>query len=312
MVLLFDCFMFCNEEDLLKLRIAEGNNYVDKFIIVEAKQTHRGFNKPLYSDKMKNFFETYKDKIIHCIVDKFPLNIGNYPKGLIDDILKYREEHIKSNRFAFRSWLMEGYQRSIIAHYALKQNNSDIFIVSDLDEIPNYEKIVSDISTNKNNILNEQINYLLPTYVYNIHYKLENYLPAAAFTCPAKLINTNNINRMRFHETKKNVDGYFFHLNRFYKPRELIMKEQFIAEGESYIDVNSLVFKNMRKDILRNILGGNYNGTIMEYKNYTMPKNINIISKFYLLNKEEIESYLKKIDDPSLDFENTYNEIINL
>lgn len=55
MVKLYDCFMFSYEEDLLKLRIIEGLQYVEKFIIVEAKQTHTGFEKSLYSDKMKDF-----------------------------------------------------------------------------------------------------------------------------------------------------------------------------------------------------------------------------------------------------------------
>jgi hypothetical protein len=305
--------MFSYEEDLLKLRIIEGLKYVEKFIIVEAKQTHTSFKKSLYSDKMKDFFETYKDRIIHCIVDKFPVKVENYPKGLVDDMLNFRRVPINNEGF---NWLREGYQRSIIGHYASHANGSDIFIISDLDEIPNYEKLAYECSINKNNILNEQINYFLPTYVYNIHYKLETQ-HAAAFTCPAKLLNVNNINRMRFFTRKKCLDdGHFTHLNRFFKPKELIMKEKSIADSSGCIDGESNVesndFKSNRKNILKQILTGNYNGRIMEYKSYDMPKNIDIISKFYLLNKEEIECYLKKIDDPILDFENTYNEIINL
>ena len=312
MVKLYDCFMFSNEEDLLKLRIIEGLNFVEKFIIVEAKQTHTGLNKPLYSDRMKDFFETYKDKIIHCIVEKFPLNINNYPKGVVDSILENRADIIKTNKSAYSNWLREHYQRSIIGYYALKANSSDIFIVSDLDEIPNYEKLTCDIMINNNNILNEQINYTLPTFIYNIHYKLDNYEPLAAFTCPARLLNPSNINRIRFHDQKKGLDGYFTHLNRFYNPKELMIKEFSICEHYTSDGFDEVFFKDMRKDILKKILMGNYNGTIMEYKDYAMPKNIHIISKLHLLNKEEIYMYLKKIDDPSLDFEDTYNEIINL
>jgi hypothetical protein len=151
---------------------------------------------------MKDFFETYKNKIIHCIVDKFPLNVNNYPRGLVNSLLKYRED-CRSNKQFFRNWLREGYQRSIIGNYAVGCKGSDIFIVSDVDEVPNYEKIVYDISINKNNILNEQINYTLPTYIFNIHYKLDKCEPAAAFTSPARLLNPHNINTMRFHEQKK-------------------------------------------------------------------------------------------------------------
>lgn len=311
MVKIFDCFMFNNEEDLLKLRIIEGLNYIEKFIIVEAKQSHSGIDKPLYSDKMKDFFETYKDKIIHCIVDKFPLDVNHYPRGLNDDVLNFRADNIRTNSLAYNSWLREGYQRSIIAYYA-NPKSSDIFIVSDIDEIPNYEKIVYDISVNKNNILNEQIKYTLPTFIFNIHYKLDNYEPAFAFTCPAKLLNINNINRMRFFEQKKNLDGYFYHLNRFLKPKELMIKEVSLAESSCNNYINEETFRDMRKDILRRMLSGDYNGTKMTYTDYEMPKNINLISRFFLLNKEEIDMYLKKLDDPSLDFENTYNEIINL
>jgi hypothetical protein len=303
--------MFSNEEDLLKLRIIEGLNYVEKFIIVEAKQTHSGNDKLLYSDKMKDFFEIYKDKILHCIVDKFPLNVNHYPKGLNDDILKFRPHHIEVNKLAYNNWLREGYQRSIISFYA-NPKSSDIFIVADIDEIPNYEKIVYDISVNKNNILNEQINYTLPTYIYNIHYKLDKYEPPAAFTCPSRLINANNINRMRYIDQKKCLDGYFYHLNRFLKPKELMIKEFSVAEANNNSYSDEETFNNMRKDILKRILGGDYNGTKMSYTDYEMPKNIHIISRLHLLNKEEIDMYLNKIDDPSLDFENTYNEIINL
>jgi hypothetical protein len=307
--------MFSNEEDLLKLRIIEGLNFVEKFIIVEAKQTHTGLNKPLYSDRMKDFFETYKNKIIHCIVEKFPLNINNYPKGVVNSILKDRKD-CRDNKELFNNRLREYYQRSIIGNYAVRCKGSDIFLVSDVDEIPNYNKLAYDISINNNNILNEQINYTMPTYVFNIHYRLDWYNPIAAFTCPARLLNPDNTNIMRFHSLKKNLNGYFYHLNCFHKPEGLIIKFKCSCELTYEENTNNLiegeVFKDMRKDILKRILSGSYSDTKMEYRNHEMPKNINMLPRFFLLNKEEIDMYLKKIDDPNLDFENTYNEIINL
>jgi len=160
--------------------------------------------------------------------------------------------------------------------------------------------------------LNEQLNYTLPTYVFNIHYRLDWYVPSFAFTCPARLLNVDNINTMRFHEQKKHVEGYFYHFNRFLKPKELMIKEHSIAESSSTSYMDEVIFKDKRKDILKNMLGGNYDGTKMSYKDYEMPKNINLLPRFFLLNREEVNMYLNKLDDPSLDFENTYNEIINL
>lgn len=306
MVKLFDCFMFNNEEDLLKLRITNGFQYVEKFIIVESRETHSGVNKPLFSDNLKDFFEIYKTKIVHYIVEKFPKNIKNYPMSLINYVKKNRPNK------EFWNWLREGYQRSIITKYKNFASYDDIFLVSDIDEIPNYEKFHNDILNNRNNILNEIINYTLPTYIFNIHYKLDNYIPFCAFTCPIRLLNENNITSIRFNNGPlKIVDGYFVHLNRFLKPKQLMFKEISIAEANK-VDISIDDFKKMRKNILQNMLSGTYNGTKMIYGNYTMPKNINIISKFFLLDSEEIKKYLEKINDKTVDFEEIYNEINNL
>ena len=41
----FDCFMFSDENMLLKLRLNVLNKFVDKFIISEAIYTHDGKSK---------------------------------------------------------------------------------------------------------------------------------------------------------------------------------------------------------------------------------------------------------------------------
>ncbi|MGH8688053.1 MAG: hypothetical protein ACREVQ_10160 [Burkholderiales bacterium] len=45
---IFDCVTFYNEFDLLRLRIACLEDLVDRFVVVEARQTHSGQAKPLY------------------------------------------------------------------------------------------------------------------------------------------------------------------------------------------------------------------------------------------------------------------------
>lgn len=42
---IFDCFVFNNENDLLKIRLNILNKFVDYFIIVEAGETHSGIKK---------------------------------------------------------------------------------------------------------------------------------------------------------------------------------------------------------------------------------------------------------------------------
>ena len=46
--MLYDCFTFFNELDLLEIRFHEMSAIVDKFVVVEAAKTFSGQPKPLY------------------------------------------------------------------------------------------------------------------------------------------------------------------------------------------------------------------------------------------------------------------------
>jgi mannosyltransferase OCH1-like enzyme len=335
MTKLYDSFMFSNEEDLLLLRIVEGLQYVEKFIIIESRETHSGYKKPLYSsssptNKAKKIFEIYKDKIIHHVIDEFPKKVQDYPKDMVQIILDHRPE-TKNNEKILLNWLREGYQRSVVSNYiGLDKNNlTDIFIISDLDEIPDYKKISEKMKINDFNILYEKINYGTPTYLYNIHYIEKNYLPYYAFTCPGILLNQCNINPMRFHYNDngnivKRLNGYFYHLNRFLKPDELIKKEYYIAEGyhsendnnvgcESEDKNNGIIFDEkklaiIRRNIILRMLSPDPATT--EYVSHpNMPKNINILPKLYLLTREEASEYLSKINNVDIDSNTAITEI---
>jgi mannosyltransferase OCH1-like enzyme len=331
--------MFSNEEDLLLMRIVEGLEYVEKFIIIESRETHSGYKKHLYSsssptNKAKQIFETYKDKIIHHIIDEFPKQVQDYPKEMIQIILHNRTE-TKNNEKLLLNWLREGYQRSMVVNYiGLDKNNlMDIFIISDLDEIPDYKKISEKMKINDFNILYEKINYGLPTYLYNIHYILKDYHPYAAFTCPGVLINQCNINTMRFHyndsnQSVKRLNGYFYHFNQFLKPDELIKKEYYVEEGY-YLEQgnNDIIFDEkklaiVRRNTLLKILRPSNTEYISHpHIHHIMLKNINILPKLYLLTREEADEYVDKISKVSVgldsnsaitEIEKISNELTNL
>ena len=46
--MVYDCFQFFNELDILKLRLHIMNPVVDRFVISEATETFSGNPKPLY------------------------------------------------------------------------------------------------------------------------------------------------------------------------------------------------------------------------------------------------------------------------
>jgi beta-1,4-mannosyl-glycoprotein beta-1,4-N-acetylglucosaminyltransferase len=115
--MIYDCFTFFNELDLLEIRLNVLNNVVDKFVLVEATKTHQGNEKSLIYNENKQRFSAFSDKIIHVIVDKFPDTESDL------------------------AWTLERYQRNMIAEGLKNCKAEDIILISDIDEIPDPVKI---------------------------------------------------------------------------------------------------------------------------------------------------------------------------
>jgi beta-1,4-mannosyl-glycoprotein beta-1,4-N-acetylglucosaminyltransferase len=107
---IYDCFPFFNELELLDIRLSELDAVVDKFVLVESRQTHSGVPKPLYFEENKERFSRFLPKIVHVILDSFP----------VDDV-----------------WGRERYQRTQILRglASLPCSDDDVIISTDADEI---------------------------------------------------------------------------------------------------------------------------------------------------------------------------------
>lgn len=51
--MIYDCFIFFNELDILELRLKELGHVVDKFVLVEANRTFQNGPKPYYFEENK-------------------------------------------------------------------------------------------------------------------------------------------------------------------------------------------------------------------------------------------------------------------
>jgi len=150
-VKIYDCFTFFNEIDILKIRIEELKDVVDKFILIEANKTHSGKEKPLYFQDLKNEFDISQDKILAYTVDDIPD---------IDHSLPVEKQRLPS----------EIHQRNCI-YKALQQlesnlecNDNDIILISDVDEIPRKDKVIESIKL----ILEENHDYIV--FVQDLYY----------------------------------------------------------------------------------------------------------------------------------------------
>ena len=138
---IYDCFMYFDEDLLLDIRLNTLNKYVKKFVITEATYTHNGNPKKLNFD-IKNF-NKFKDKISYIVVDEQPQNILKLSE---DDTKERRGEKLILNGMA-----RDYFQRENLKKGLIDSLNEDLIIISDLDEIPNLEKI--DFNLIKNNIV---------------------------------------------------------------------------------------------------------------------------------------------------------------
>lgn len=114
--MIYDCFTFFNEFDLLEIRLNELDFVVDKFVLVEATKTFSGLDKPLYFKENQQRFKRYLNKIIHVVVDEYPDINGD--------------------------WVIENYQRNEIVKGLVNCNDDDVILISDCDEIPSADAIL--------------------------------------------------------------------------------------------------------------------------------------------------------------------------
>jgi len=112
---IYDCFPFFNELDLLEIRLNELGPYVDKFVLCESTQTFRKKPKPLYFERNKERFAPFLDKIIHLVFDDAA--IQNMPP----------EKH--------GQWAVEHNQREHLKTALTKCSDDDVIMLSDADEI---------------------------------------------------------------------------------------------------------------------------------------------------------------------------------
>lgn len=113
--MIYDCFTFYNELDILEMRLEELYPVVDQFIIVEGSLTFQGDPKPQYGWQNSERFSKYADKISWCYVNH------GWPGGR-----------------GFTAWDRETFQRNKIKDFLNydEMNPDDIVIISDVDEIP--------------------------------------------------------------------------------------------------------------------------------------------------------------------------------
>ncbi len=116
---IYDCFQFFNEENVLDIRLNILDEFVDYFVIVESTTDHQGNIKKLNFDISK--FKKFEKKIIYIVVK--------------DTLESIKKPHLGQNS------LVERHQRNSIMRGLKDCKDDDLVIISDVDEIPDLNKL---------------------------------------------------------------------------------------------------------------------------------------------------------------------------
>ena len=171
---IFDCFMYFDEELVLDLRLNILNEYVDYFVIVESKYTHKGEYRNLRFDKQK--FKKFEKKIIYLVYDEHPKEIENIFNNDNDDE--------KSRKYILNALRRENSQRNFILNGLKTAEKNDYILISDVDEIPNL------VNTQLINIKEKIIFFKQDMFYYKFNLKLPNLKWTGTKACKKKYLKS--------------------------------------------------------------------------------------------------------------------------
>ena len=263
---LIDCVTFFDNNFIFEIRYNILKNYVDHFIICEAKYDHKGFEKPK-NFILKDYFD--KKKIKYLFLEKpFPKN--NDP------------------------WKNQAIQREFILENLDTANDEDYIFFSDPDEIPNPD-ILKDFH------LKKKYGIFLQKF-YNYKFNLFNpYETPWDGTRVAKKKNLKSINYMREKIKSKNLNYQFWridknknlevfnnggwHFNNILSSKEIALKLKTFAHTEysveEFTNINFIEKKIQEK---KDLFGRGY-----EYKKVELDSTFpNYIKK----NKDKFKKWI--------------------
>ena len=287
---IIDCTTYYSEDLMLDIRFNILNEFVDKFIIVEAKHSHSGEKKILNFNI--NNFPKFKDKIEYLIIE-------NEPEGIIKNT---NESSIKRMNSLLR--IEQSY--NYISNALKDVSEEDLICLSDNDEIPNFES--KDFKNSKNDIF--IFKQLFFYYKFNLFYDLMPWFGTKA--CKKKKLNS--LSWLRNLKNKKypwwRIDTYFsntkqtnvqivndggWHFTNLKTAEEIHKKLSNFGHHNEY-DESGLTVKDIQFCIDNRIVNYNHLADKSDSNKYTAEYKLKLVNdeilpKFLVENKEKYKNW---------------------
>lgn len=249
--MIVDCFIFNNEFSLLSARLNYLNPAVDKFLIVESSYTFTGIYKPF---QLKFYISQNFQHMAHKII---VLENGRYLSSKVEvqeigELLSYPaslaelEKTIEYAKVDCRVWLNDGFQRELLANLIDQHcDESDIVIISDVDEIPSlaFVNCIQACSS-------FEINFAeMMQYRYDVHFRDKSVWIGSVATRRSTVLS-EGVNQLRFftkrglnHLNYRIINGGGWHLTSLGSPDEIKNKISSWGHQELNTPINRLMLK---------------------------------------------------------------------
>ena len=248
--MIVDSFLFFQELEILLIRLEYLYKIVDKFIIVEAKESFTGKEKGFIFEKNIKLFEKYLDKIYYFKIS----DTHKSYESLIDFLSKKDQEIYKKIQSILLKhdyydkqklhYVLDTYHRECL-HIPMSKicKNDDLIIISDLDEIPK-DEILKNIGNFKKPLVCRQNEF---KYYLNLY---SNNKWKGSIIDRYSVIKNKSLNILRKESNKFNIlypGGY--HFTSIGKENEIINK----IENWGHQEYNRKFIKN---NVHKNIIKG--------------------------------------------------------
>ena len=201
--------MYFDEDVILDLRLNILNPFIDYFVIVESTFNHKGEKRKLKFDINK--YKKFENKIIYLIFDEEPNGI--------EKVFDTDNEGEVSRKLILNAAFRENGQRNFISKGLERANEKDLILISDVDEIPNLEKI------NWNTLKDQIVLFKQDMFYYKLNLRLPDLIWSGSKACRKKYLKSP-----QWLRNVKDKKYSFFRLDTLFSEKKYI-NIKFINNG---------------------------------------------------------------------------------
>jgi len=225
---IIDCFLFYDEIEMLKYRLAKLYDKVDFFVILESDIDFQNNSKELFFQKNSIFFKEWEPKIIYLKLTG----------------LKFESSHnVKEQILKFSEMLFELFIQ-------IELSFEDTIMFSDVDEIPDLDNF----DYVEKFLIYEPMCFLQKNFIWNKNYlNLQPHMGTICFTYSQFESEKTLIDKIYFFKTEVFSPYYKifengYHFSHFYPEHRFLNKIKILKNKEVTIDS----LENFKKTLLRN------------------------------------------------------------